>query len=296
MRAQTAKRGLQVIALAYLFRLQQHVLAGFYGGWPPLFRIDILNCIGASLLVLALLTTPRNGRPRLAAALLGAAVFLALGPLIGPAHFPTWLPRPLTSYIGGQRPMSWFPLFPWAAWSLLGVAVGHLWLRYGRDLRRQGYTFLLTGLLGAASTGIVILVRKIDPYVIRYPSDLVQQMGPGAFFYRLGLIGLLALLGWVATWAARGRYSPMRQLGQTSLLVYWIHVELCYGFITRSIQKRLSMAEATTAFALLTLAMFVLSVAKTRYAGRASAAVARRVRRWRASRSARSDASSESAG
>jgi hypothetical protein len=47
---------------------------------------------------------------------------------VGPAHFPAWLPRPLTSYLGGQRPMAWFSLFPWGAWALVGVAVGHLWV------------------------------------------------------------------------------------------------------------------------------------------------------------------------
>ena len=59
MRAITARRGLLVLAAAYLFRLQEHVLAGFWGGWSQVFRVDILNCIGASLLLVALVGTPR---------------------------------------------------------------------------------------------------------------------------------------------------------------------------------------------------------------------------------------------
>ena len=35
----------------------------------------------------------------------------------------------MTSYLGGERPMAWFPLFPWAAWPLVGVAMGHFWVR-----------------------------------------------------------------------------------------------------------------------------------------------------------------------
>src|SRR5437764_192092 len=46
MRRQTAKRGLQIVGLAYLFRMQEHLLAGFHGGWPMLFKVDILNAIG----------------------------------------------------------------------------------------------------------------------------------------------------------------------------------------------------------------------------------------------------------
>jgi uncharacterized membrane protein len=298
MRARTAKRGLQVLGLAYLFRLQEQLLAAFHGGWEPLFRVDVLNCIGASMLVLALVTTPRAGRkvpgdvgessvpgrPRYAAALLGAAVFLGLGPIIGPAHFPTWMPRPVTSYLGGQRPMSWFALFPWGAWALVGVAVGHVWLRWGRDPRRQAWCFVVTGLLGALSTGTVMVVRAIDPYVIRYPSEVVQQMGPGSFFYRLGWIGALAFLGWVVTRLSGTRYSPVRQLGQTSLFIYWIHVELCYGFISHPLHKRLSLPGATVAFATLTAAMYGLSVLKTRRGREIGRWFAARVRAFVASR------------
>jgi uncharacterized membrane protein len=269
IRAKTAKRGLQVVALALLFRLQEQILAGFSGGLAPLFRVDILNCIGASMLVLALVTTPRHGRPRVAAALIGAAIFLALGPFIGPAHFPRWLPQPLTSYVGGQRPMAWFPLFPWAAWPLSGVAVGHLWLRYARDERGQMRTFVVTGVVGGLILGAVILVRSINPYIIRYPSEVVQQMGPGAFFFRFGTIGLIALLGWGITRLAGPRFSPLRQLGQTSLLIYWVHVEICYGVLTHPLHRRLGMATTTVAFTLLVIAMFGLSVARTRYLARA---------------------------
>ena len=95
MRAQTAKRGLLVLVLAYLFRLQEHILAGFWGGWSQVFRVDILNCIGASLLVLALVGVPREGRPAYLPALLAPPVFVGLGPIVGPAVTMSrrWIPR-----------------------------------------------------------------------------------------------------------------------------------------------------------------------------------------------------------
>ncbi len=266
MRAQTWKRGLLVIGLAYLFRLQEYTLAGFHGSWETLFRVDILNCIGASLIVLAFVATPRRGRPQIAASLAAVAIFVGLGPVIGPAHFPAWIPRPLSSYFGGQRPMAWFTLFPWAAWMLVGVAVGHLWLRFGRDAAGRARVFLLSGVIGGAMTGTVILIRRLDPYVIRYPSELVQQMGPGSFFYRLGILGITAALAWAVTRISGKRFSPMRQLGQTSLLIYWIHVDLCYGGVSRALRAGLSIPWATAWIALLTLLMLGVSLAKTRYA------------------------------
>jgi uncharacterized membrane protein len=261
----SARRGLEIVGLAYLFRFQEYALAGFWGPITDLFRIDILNCIGASMILVAFVAAPRAGRPQYAAALAAAAVFVGLGPIVGPAHFPTFLPAPLTSYIGGQRPMSWFGLFPWAAWALVGLAIGHVWVRASREPRREALTYLATGAAGLALMAAVILIRKWNPYVIRYPNDVVQQMGPGTFFYRLGLNLLFALVAYAVARLEAGRFSIMRQFGRTSLLVYWIHVNLCYGLVSQRFHGALSMTQATIGFVLMTAAMLLVSLAKTKY-------------------------------
>jgi uncharacterized membrane protein len=196
---------------------------------------------------------------------MAALVFVGLGPIVGPAHFPTWIPTPISAYIGGQRPMSWFALFPWAAWALVGLAIGHVWVRASRDPKREAGTFLLTGVVGLALMTIVIGIRAWNPYVIRYPDEVVQQMGPGTFFYRLGLNLFLALVAYAVARLEAGRFSIMRQLGRTSLLVYWIHVDLCYGVISKRLHHRLDMTQATIGFVLMTAAMLGVSVAKTKY-------------------------------
>jgi len=260
----SVRRGLEILALAYLFRFQEYALAGFWGPVTDLLRIDILNCIGASLILVGVVAAPRDGRPQYAVALVATAVFVGLGPIVGPAHFPTFLPVALTSYIGGQRPMSWFGLFPWAAWSFVGLAVGHVWVRASREPRRQALTYLATGVVGGVLLLAVTLVRKWNPYIIHYPNDVVQQMGPGTFFYRLGLNLVFAFVGWVVVRLLAGRFSIMRQFGRTSLLVYWIHVDLCYGLISRRFHHALSMTQATIGFVLMTAAMLLVSLAKTR--------------------------------
>lgn len=267
------RRGLEIVGLAYLFRLQEYIL-GHMGQaihdlpayWRDLLRVDVLNCIGATMLVVPMIAAPRNGRPSYMLALLGMLVFVSLGPVLGPAHYPAFIPSWLSSYVGGQRPMAWFPLFPWAAWPLAGVIVGHLWVR-GTGRYGQPLTFLATGLGGLGLIGIVSLIRKIDPHVIRYPSDLVQQMGPGSFFYRLGMNGILAAFGWLAVAVVGRRFSIMRQLGRTSLLVYWIHVDLCYGLIAHKLglYGRLSMTQASIGLAAMIALMLGVSLAKTRW-------------------------------
>jgi uncharacterized membrane protein len=279
LRARLAKRGLEVLVLAYLFRLQESLLSHFYGGWEALFRIDILNAIGASMLVVALVASPRGGRRQILPALLCAAIFLGLGPAIGPAHFPAWLPRPLTSYVGGQRPMAWFPLFPWAAWALCGVAVGHLWFWANKVELRARRCFLLSFFLGIALTSTVGLVRYLDPTIIRYPNEVVQQMGPGIFFHRLGLIASLSGIGFFWCRALKGRFSVLRQLGRTSLLVYWVHIEFCYGSFVFPLRGRFHLVGAALLVLGLTALMLGLSLAKTHYARGAAAWLRERFRR-----------------
>ena len=265
LRARLAKRGLQVLALAYIFRLQEWLLSHCYGGWEALVRIDILNAIGMSMVLVALVAAPRKGRRQIVPSLALAAVFLAFGTLVGPAHFPAWLPRPLTSYIGGQRPMSWFPLFPWGAWAFTGVAVGHLWAVSSREPRLQKRAFTGTFAAGAVLTAAVVSIRAVDPTILRYPSELIMQMGPGIFFHRLGLIGLLAGAGFVWCRFLAGRFSVLRQLGRTSLLIYWVHIEFCYGSLVYALRGRFGIPSAAGLIAVLTLSMLGLSLAKTRY-------------------------------
>jgi len=259
------KRGLEIVLLAYLFRMQEFTLSGFGGDWINLFRIDILNCIGASMVLIPFIVAPRNGKPQVMAALGAALVVIALGPIIGPAVFPRWLPEPLTAYLGGPRPMACFPLFPWMAWPLIGVAIGHFWVRWSREPRRQAAAFILSGIGGMAIIYTVILIRRINPHIIHYPSELVQQMGPGSFFYRLGMLGPIALLAYVVTRLPGQRFSVMQQLGQTSLLVYWIHFDLCYGMVSGPLHGRLSMGWATVGFVGMTALMLAISIFKTRF-------------------------------
>ena len=255
------KRGFEVLVLAYLFRVQEYVLS-FFWDWRDLFRVDILNCLGASMMLAALICAPRRGRPAYAITLAVAAALVAVGPIIGPGdHLPTWLPRHLAAYIAGHDKMAAFPLIPPMAWTLVGVAIGHWLVRQNRDPRRLTRAFVVIAIVGLAMVGGVKLVRAINPYVIQYRSEVAQQMGVGTFFYRLGSIGLMALLAHAVTrlWPPP-RFSVMRVFGQTSLLVYWVHVELVYGLLFKRFANRLSMTGATIAFLLMTAAMLALAL------------------------------------
>src|ERR1700736_5819035 len=50
------KRGAEILALGLLFRLQEFVIALGWAPWSDLLRVDILNTIGASIMLLGLLS------------------------------------------------------------------------------------------------------------------------------------------------------------------------------------------------------------------------------------------------
>ena len=57
---------------------------------------------------------------------------------------------------------------------------------------------------------------------------------PNFFIIRVGL--LLAIMAATYAWCRWGAgqwgFSPLIQLGQTSLLVYWVHIEFVYGRVS----------------------------------------------------------------
>jgi len=58
--------------------------------------------------------------------------------------------------------------------------------------------------------------------------------------------------------------NPLALFGRASLFVYWVHVELVYGFFSRPLHRRLSFPSAILAFAAFSLLMFGLVLLKNR--------------------------------
>jgi hypothetical protein len=80
---------------------------------------------------------------------------------------------------------------------------------------------------------------------------------PTFFFLRLGV--LLGLVPIAYAWNALvpGR-SPLRELGITSLFVYWIHVEMVYGVVSTPLHRQLTFPQALVAFVAFSGFLFAL--------------------------------------
>ena len=238
------RRGFEILVLAYLFRLQEFVL-GFFWDWRDLFRVDILNCLGASMMLAAF---DQRAAPR-AAPVRGHAGWRGGAGRPGADHRTGTPPSGLAAAAPGRvhrgpRQDGGVPLIPPMAWTLVGIAIGHWLVRQSRDPRRLTRAFVICGVVGAAMVGAVKLVR-VDRSLHRSTTRprSRSRWALGTFFHRLGSIGMMALLahGVTRLWPPP-RFSVMRVFGQTSLLVYWVHVELVYGLLFKGLANRLSMA------------------------------------------------------
>jgi fucose 4-O-acetylase-like acetyltransferase len=70
---------------------------------------------------------------------------------------------------------------------------------------------------------------------------------------------------WCRWGFAQKGFSPIIQLGKTSLLVYWVHIEFVYGRLSILPKGRCSIAAATAGLLIIFVAMLALSIARTRW-------------------------------
>jgi len=272
----TIRRGAEILSLGLLFRLQEYVIAWGWAPWSDLLRVDILNTIGISMMLMGSvcwivlkLGPATRIRQILGVTAGGVALLISLlTPLLWTTWRPRWLPWPIESYIDGVhnlgQPQSWlFPIFPWTAFAFAGLAIGFLllsdWAR-----RREAAVFAMAGVGGVA---LIYLARWLDARPERlYAVYDFWHTSPNFFLIRVGL--LLAILtatyAWCRWGAGQWGFSPLIQLGQTSLLVYWVHIEFVYGRLSIVPKHAAGIRTASVGLLAIFLAMLALSILRTR--------------------------------
>jgi len=216
-------------------------------------------------------TPPGFGRCRavLVAASIATASLIAL---LTPPFYTTWrpnrLPWPLESYINGCHnlgaPQPWvFPLFPWAAFAFAGLATG--FVLFSDQARIRSAQFLAAfAALGAVA---IVAARQLDhSHFHLYSSYDYWHTSPNFLMMRIGLLLVISFLTYAwCRWGLGTRgFSPLIQLGQTSLLVYWVHIEFVYGRFSLLPKRAESIATASRGFLEIFLFMLILSLLRTR--------------------------------
>jgi uncharacterized membrane protein len=274
----TIRRGAEILALGLLFRLQEFLIAWGWAPWSDLLRVDVLNVIGVSMMLMgvfcwAALSLNRNARWILpTGAVLVAALISLFTPLLWTIWRPRWLPWPLESYINGvhnlDQPQAWlFPIFPWAAFAFAGLAVGFFLMS---DWARQSGAEIFA-FAGAAGLALMGLGKWFDARSWQlYPVYDFWHTSPSFFLIRVGLLLLVlaAVYAWCRWGAGQWGFSPMAQLGQTSLLVYWVHIEFVYGRFSILPKRAQDIRSASLGLLTIFFAMLLLSLARTKLKGR----------------------------
>ena len=165
------KRGAEIVGFGLLFRLQEYLISWGWAPWTDLFRVDVLNVIGLSMILMALLCglvlrtsagrcSRRNGlsacrhagsmpvKATVIAALAVVVLIALLTPLLYTSWRPTWLPWEIESYIDGCHnlgaPQPWlFCIFPWTGFAFAGLAAGViLFSDWAREHMRKSWAGL----------------------------------------------------------------------------------------------------------------------------------------------------------
>jgi uncharacterized membrane protein len=271
---QTIRRGAEIFGLGLLFRMQEFALGYPWSPWTDLLRVDVLNILGLSMMLMGVLCWATGdgavaaARMRtLVAGLFAAALVAMVTPPLWTTHRPRFLPWPLESYINGvhvlDKPQPWlFPLFPWSAFAFAGLAVGfYLFSDFAK--RKEGLAFALLGGAGILA-GLLSILFDSSRFHLYAVYDYWHS-NPSFFLMRCGI--LLVILFLVYAWCrwgfAQKGFSPIIQLGNTSLLVYWVHIEFVYGRFSILPKGQCSALKATAGLLTIFLAMVALSLART---------------------------------
>jgi uncharacterized membrane protein len=244
-------RGWQIFGLAFLFRLQSWVISG--GGLQTLLKVDILNIMGVSMLLAAVLWGLGWNRWSRAILLAAATAAVAmLTPLIRETSLLTPVPDPLEWYLRPSPGRTTFTFFPWGGFLLAGAAIG-VWLDATRTDVEERRVIAALAAIGPVMAAAGYAASFLPPI---YRETSFWTSSPTFFFMRLGILISTVPMAWA--WNRLPGRSPLREFGIASLFVYWIHVEMVYGVISTPLHRRLPFEIAVAAFAAFSLFLFGL--------------------------------------
>jgi uncharacterized membrane protein len=228
-----------VLALGYALHLPVFSFRRLIDGvspeaWTAFWAVDVLQCIAISLLlVLLILQIVRTERRLFAVLPWVAAGIVLLTPVIWSIN-PAWmLPLPVATYLNAGHG-SQFPLFPWSAFLLSGVAAGGAFVAArGRTPVRDSDDQVRSAIrqfavIGAGMIAASFLLKPVLSSV--YPPHDYWRSSPSFVILRLGLV--LLLLSLCYAYERRkgvGERSIVALIGRESLLVYAAHLMLIYG-------------------------------------------------------------------
>jgi uncharacterized membrane protein len=248
------KRAGYILGIAFTFRFTNWAFSMPHASAAELTKVDILNCMGVGMAVLAVSAAFRS-EARVRFAVIAGFAIAALAPVM--TNLP-WggAPALLQEYLVPGQGRGRFPFFPFVAYLAFGQAIGAVVKRAAAE--RFDRLMQWSMLIGFSMIFIGQYFSNI-PYSI-YPNANFWTDSPALIVIRVGIC-LMIMAGaylWTEYCAGKG-WSWMQAMGKNSLMVYWVHVMIVYGSLIRPIKRMLSIPQATLATVLVTALMVAMS-------------------------------------
>lgn len=250
------KRGWQVLLLAYLFRLQSFMLSPT-ATVAGLLKVDILNIMGVTMVMAAWCwARGRDARSRVIWLLVPAALCVVLAQYAQLWAWPAVLGDRLQGYVRLIGANANFSLLPWGAFVFAGAWLGTI-IGIARDEAAESAFYRRI-----ASAGAALLAASVAGMFLPTLTPDSDFWTSSTSFFLLRMGAMLVMLSGAWWWQRRlapNAWQPMLVFGQTSLFVYWVHVEVVYGFPTYPLRHQLSIPGALVAYAAFTAVMYWLA-------------------------------------
>jgi len=265
------RRGLIIFILAFLFRIQAFLVSPG-NHIVTIFRVDILNVMGPAIVATGLAWSIASSAAGRVAVLSAIAVAVSMStPIVRASPLVDRLPVGFQWYVRPAGELTVFTMWPWAGFVFAGGAVGAL-LATARDDRAERRVNAAMAVAGGA---LILLGFYAAARPSIYAAASFWTSSPTWFAIRVGI--LMLLLSWLyglaqlvgqpepATTPPPNRLfralatswrAPLERLGCHSLFIYWIHVELVYGYSSWLWRHRLPIWGTAIAFVLFSALMY----------------------------------------
>ena len=191
--------------------------------WRSFLAVDVLQLIGATFIGVQFLVMLTRSRRAFGWTALALAVLAVLAtPWVWSVDWIGRLPLPLAAYLY-PSPGSQFPLFPWAAYVLLGAALGQWYLTWG-PTRLDWYANVALFAPGLCLVTLAFVVSWVGGQGAweSIPNQVALRMGAS-----------LMLLALIARASQRITRLPhvFGAVAQETLLIYFVHLCIVYGSV-----------------------------------------------------------------